>query len=173
MKALKVVLSVVFFVTTFSSFAQDISFLEQFGGIWSGNLEMVGKRGQVKTIPMRMEINQKKDSLWTWKTTYDEKKVPVIKDYDVRMVNEAEGRYILDEHDGILINMNRMGSKLYCVFDVEGTILSCTYEVREGKLYYEIVSGPSKPALVSTLKDGNKVNSYSIGSLQRAVLEKQ
>ncbi len=173
MKVLKVALSGVFFFLVFPSLAQEANFLKGFEGVWSGNLEMVGKRGQTKTIPMRMDIIKKSDSVWTWKTTYDERKVPVMKDYDLKMENEAEGRYILDEHDSILINMNRMGNKLFCVFDVEGTILSCTYEVRDGRLYYEIVSGPSKPAIVSKLKDGNKVNSYSIGSLQRAVLEKQ
>jgi hypothetical protein len=151
----------------------QISFLQPYEGNWKGELEIIGSRRQVQRVTMQMEIKKLSDSLWLWKTTYASEK-PVTKNYTVRLQNEEEGKYMLDEGDGILIHMNRLGEKLYALFDVEGSILSCTYEIKEGILFYEIVSGSSKPASNSKTKDGvHAVNSYAMRFLQRAVLKKQ
>lgn len=149
------------------------SFLQPFEGNWKGELEIIGSRRQVQRVPMHLEIKKLSDSLWFWKTTYVSEN-PVIKDYTMRLQSEEEGKYMLDEGDGILIHMNRLGEKLYALFDVEGSILSCTYEIKEGILFYEIVSGPSKPASNTKTKNGaNGVNSYAMRFLQRAALMKQ
>lgn len=151
----------------------QISFLQPYEGNWKGELEIIGSRRQVQRVPMQMEIKRLSDSLWLWKTIYASEK-PVIKDYSVRLQNEEEGKYMLDEGDGIMIHMNRLGEKLYALFDVEGTILTCTYELKEGILYYEIVSGSSKPASNTKTKDGvHAVNSYAMRFMQRAALKKQ
>lgn len=153
-------------------FAQNQNVLSKCEGTWTGELEMVGRLGQVRKVPMRLDIIRSGDSVWTWKTVYDENKVPIVKDYLMRLVNEREGKYMLDERDGILINVSLIGNKFYSLFDVEGSLLSCTYQFTDSLLYYEIVSGPSKPATTSLLKDSNKVNSYEVKSLQRAVLRR-
>lgn len=173
MKYLKMLLGMISIAWASSLCAQSPVGLSNCEGIWTGDLEMVGRLGQVRKVPMRLDIIRSGDSVWVWKTVYDENKVPIVKDYLMRLVNEREGKYMLDERDGILINVSLMGNKFYSLFDVEGTILSCTYQFTDSLLFYEIVSGPSKPEKTSKLADGNKVNSYEVKSLQRAVLRRK
>ena len=147
-------------------------FLSAFEGNWKGDLEIIGSRRQVQRVPMQMEIKKLTDSVWLWKTTYAAEK-PIIKNYTLQMRNEEEGKYMLDEGDGILIHINRLDNKLYALFNVEGSILACTYEIIADKLHYEIASGPAKPAGLSAINEKKiTINSYEIRSLQRARLQK-
>jgi hypothetical protein len=137
-------------------------------GKWKGKMMMYQESQLMDSVDVVMSITSKiKDSVWQWKTEYLSAKMPVTKDYILRVADRKKGKFITDEGDGILLSDFGFGNKLYSQFTTEGIMLTATYEWRNDLLIFEVTSGKLDTS------SSSEVTSYSIKHVQRGVLIKE
>lgn len=149
------------FLSAFS-YGQE-NFAEQCLGNWEGIL-YIYQEGQLKdSVPVSLEVKPTEfQDTFKWKTTYHSEQFPVVKDYQLRMVNTEEQAYIMDEGDGIELHMYRFDNKLFSLFETENIMLNSVYELRGDSLYFEVGSGKQLPS-------GDRVTSYDLRFFQKVL----
>ena len=126
------------------------------------------RAGVVKdTVPVKFTVAKTAaPDAYTWKTEYLSPKMPLTKDYVLRLKDAAKGVYITDEGGGVELLNYQFGDKLYNVFETGGVMLTATYELRGKELIFEVTAG-KKPADAK-----QDVIDYPVNSLQRVVFRK-
>jgi hypothetical protein len=119
------------------------------------------------SVEVRLTVakTDKPDS-WTWKTEYLSVKMPMVKDYILRLKDASKNTYITDEGNGIELDDYLFANKLYCVFETSNIILTSTYELRGNELIFEVTSG--KKGVVGN----QEVVNYPVENLQRVVFRR-
>lgn len=142
------------------------SFPDQLTGTWTGVMRMY-KDGKVRdSVNIRFTVKPgAAPNTWSWKTDYLSDKMPMTKDYTLRLLHEASQTYELDEGGGVVLNDYLVGNKLYCVFETHDVMLTSTYELRDGALIFEVTSGKK-------LGERTEVVNYSVQHVQRAILRR-
>lgn len=158
--------------------------LAQFPKDWEGRYEgemhwyVNGKlRGK---IPCRHEVLLQKPGIWSWKTTYDSTQIlpqTVVKDYLLlEDKSQPQGHFILDEQDGILLDMILMGNSFYSQFEVNGSRINTIDRLEGNLLHKEIVMTAKDKVRKSSAQTGKEtfeVKSASSIVVQRAILKRQ
>ncbi len=118
------------------------SFTDGCLGVWKGTMYIYNRGNLKDSVEVRLTVakTDKPDS-WTWKTEYLSVKMPMVKDYVLRLKDASKNTYITDEGNGIELNDYLFGNKLYCVFETSNIILTSTYELRGKELIFEVTSG--------------------------------
>lgn len=126
------------------------------------------KHGAIRdSVKVVLNITKIKDvPAWNWKTEYLSDKMPMTKDYILRLKDASKQWYITDEGGGVELNDYLFGNKLYTVFETEGVILTSSYELINDKLVFEVTSGKK---IVGT---NNGITNYSVENLQRVELRR-
>ena len=134
-------------------------------GQWEGMMH-ISKDGVARdSVRIRLTIaNGQSSGTWMWKTEYLSEKLPMVKDYVLRLVDSGKQTYITDEGGGIELRDYLFGNKLYCVFETHEVLLTSSYELLGKELIFEVTSGKRLPP-------GGEVFNYSVSNLQRAVLK--
>ena len=85
----------------------------------------------VDSVEVKLTIlkNSESPKRWIWKTEYLSESMPVIKDYQLVERDSLRGLYGTDEGDGIELKNYLFGNKLYSAFDVDGIMLTSSYEL--------------------------------------------
>lgn len=172
----KIILSILFYLFTISLSAQ--SFPTYWVGKWTGNLEIWKANKEVQKIPMSLDI-QATDTAHTFIITYNAgKEKPDVRNYTLVTVNDTIGHYAIDENNSIILDAYLFDDCLYERFSLLGTDLFSRICVEGETMYYEILSGKTKPVRES----GNTiiatdtipaVNSKSVLHVTKAVLTKE
>ena len=186
MKLLIVVLSLIIFISPgytqnnrkpqkAITTATATSFPASFIGNWKGTLlwYRAGAK-EPKKNTMRLSIQPSKDSAgqYTWHLSYGDS-AKDERSYLLKPVDTAKGHWVIDELNGILLDLYFSGGKLWSVFTVETVTIFNNYWLENGNLVTEFTSWPIK-ALQTTGKgteDAPFVNSYDIKTYQKAVLK--
>jgi hypothetical protein len=135
-------------------------------GQWQGTMQL-HYQGQLRdTVAVRFTVATLADTAWTWRMEYLSAKYPQVKDYVLRLVDRAKGRYVVDEGGGLVLDDYLIGDKLYSVFEVQGQLLTASYELRGSALVFEVTSGQKQP------EPRAGVFSYTTASVQRVVLQR-
>lgn len=143
--------------------AQDL-FPEKCIGRWSG-LMYIYQHGQVRdSVPVRFTVKALTADSWTWKTEYLSAKMPMTKDYVLRLKNRDKKIFITDEGGGLELTDYQAGDKLYSVFETGGFVLTASYELRTAHLIFEVTSGKKEEA------KHPEVITYSTTAVQRVIL---
>ena len=157
--------------------AQDSSFPSDWIGLWAGNLEIYSGLTLVNSIPMTLAINPL-DTVgnYTYHITYGEDE-DALRPYILRTVDAAKGQYVLDEDNGILINMFLLGNTLVSSFEVQNSFLQTRSYLENSFLHYEIIAGTFTADLISgdTIIGSDTippVQSFPLGVLQKAELSR-
>ena len=87
----------------------------------------------------------------------------MVKDYKLVTDNLNEGRYILDEGEGVKLVEYVVNNKMYSLFKVDDIYLTSSTELVNKQLIIEVTSGKE-------LKEIQGVKSYSFANVQRMVL---
>jgi hypothetical protein len=149
-----------------ASLSQDSIFPEKCLGVWEGMLEIFSKGKFIHRVKIRFTAAKTNTvGTYIWKTEYLSKSRPSVKDYKLVVDTLNEGRYILDEGDGVKLFMYCVNDKLYSMYNVEDIYLTSTRELLGDKLIFEVTSG------VET-KESKDVRNYSVSNVQRAILTK-
>lgn len=133
-------------------------------GLWTGTMFMY-RHGQVRdSVAVKLTIAPitGKDA-WTWKTEYLSSKMPMTKDYVLRVKDASKKIYVTDEGAGLELTTYQQGAKLYNVFETAGVFLTSTYECRGNSLVFEVTSGKKEAG------GHPDVVNYSVDNLQRVV----
>ncbi|MCX6317171.1 MAG: hypothetical protein NTW29_07760 [Bacteroidetes bacterium] len=154
-------------------FGQSAVFPRDWAGNWKGQLHWY-KTGvdTAQKVTMKLRIHPTDSAgCYTWQLIYGaggEDNRPYI----LIPKDSAGVHWAVDEKNGIVLDQYWVGNKLSGAFTVMNVTLFNTYWIENGKMMIEFYSIGSKP--ISTTGDGTdeipKVDSYRLGSYQRAVL---
>lgn len=162
-----------FFLFTFGAAAQDSASLPRdFIGNWKGKIQwlMAGKSPREFSMQLRIQPG---DSIghYSWAIIYgDEGKDN--RPYKLKPVDVANGHWVVDEGDGIILDSYIHGNAIHGAFTVQGSTIIDNYRVENGKMFVEFFS-----IKLSDKKTSGKgtdetpyVDSYRIASYQVGVL---
>ncbi len=162
---MKIVLTLACFFIVNISIAQKL-FPDKCIGNWKGVMKIYSKGILKDTVTVLLTIQKQTDTSWMWKTEYISTKMPVTKNYTLRLKDKANGIYVTDEGDGIELKDYLFDDKLYSVFETEGIMLTSFYELRGKQLYFEVTSGKK------IMEDAKEVVNYSVNNVQKVVFKK-
>lgn len=143
-------------------------------GEWKGSLELYKPDGSVdRTVPMDLLIKPTNDSMvLQWRLTYNKQDT---RDYFLRTDDAAAGKFVLDEKNGITIDVRRFGNILLSNFEVQDYQISDSYEMRGVTMIFTLTS--SSTSLHTKSGKGTEqspnVKSMPLNVYQRAVLFRQ
>lgn len=138
-------------------------FPEKCLGTWRGMMHIY-QFGQTRdSVPVVLTVKPNGPDSWSWKTEYRSAKMPMTKDYSIRVKDREKKVFITDEGDGVELTDYQTGDKLYSVFETSGILLTSSYELRGESLIFEVTSGKKEDA------QNKEVMSYSTGNVQRVV----
>ncbi len=142
-------------------------FPEQCIGTWKGMMHIYAYGNLRDSVQVELNVVKIDDNSWKWRTDYLSEKMPVTKDYLMRLDPKSANTFLLDEGDGIVLTNYLTGSKLYSNFETEGILLGSSYEFIGGNLVFEVTSGKK---LNEAEESG--VTNFSVDFVQRVVLKK-
>ena len=166
MKKISTCITFVFFIFLINATSKAQFVVRE--GKWKGKMKIYQESVALDSIDVIMSITPRiKDSVWQWKTEYLSPKMPMTKDYELRVFDRKKGAYITDEGDGVLLSDYGFGNKLMSHFSTEGIMLTATYEWIGNRLIFEVTSGKADS------NSSSGVTPYTIKHLQRGELIKE
>lgn len=172
---------VFFMITCFCCLAasgQSASFPQSWAGDWKGDLYWY-KTGSVEPKKVNMELRihaiPGRDSLnsWTWQIIYGAE-TEDNRPYKLVQKDTAGIHWAIDENNGIVLDQYWVGGKFSGAFTVQNSTIINSYWMEENKLVVEFYSLSAKPISNSGngTEDSPKVDSYKMGSYQKAILSR-
>ena len=160
---------------SFSTNAQQ-PFPQSWQGKWRGQLKWY-KTGKTEPQEVNMELRiRPTDSInvWVWQIIYGD----ATKDnrpYFLSCKDSAGVHWQINENNGIILDQFFIANKLSGAFTVQNSTIINNYWMEDDKLMVEFYSISAKPIATtgSGTKDSPSVDSYKVGSYQKAVLLKQ
>jgi hypothetical protein len=135
-------------------------------GNWKGVMSIYNKGILKDTVTVLLTIKKQTDTSWMWKTEFISTKMPITKNYTLRLKDKVNNVYSTDEGDGIELKDYLFDDKLYSVFETEGIMLTSFYELRGKELYFEVTSGKK------IVEDPKEVINYSVNNVQKVIFKK-
>jgi len=165
MKIKSTTLFFLFLALNFSFLGYSQSFPVKCEGIWKGTMYIWSRGSVADSVEVKLTVMKHAEiaNRWIWKTEYLSESMPIIKDYQLVERDSLRGLYGTDEGDGIELKNYLFGNKLYSAFDVDGIMLTSSYELFGNNLIFEVTSGYK---IKGKKKD---VDSFSFEVLQRVV----
>lgn len=172
----KSLLIIFFTINSFVSFSQN-SFPDSWVGNYAGELEIYGKDEIRMKALMKLEIQPKTDSVYTWHLIYEMNGVEDRRMYELKVIDKEKGHYLIDEKNTILIDGYYYLNRFSSMFEVMGSYIITAYTKEEDALIFEIIAGTAKNPRVSGNQkhegqDIPEVKSYPINGRQKAVLKR-
>ncbi len=155
--------------------AQQNDFPSKWEGEWQGTLQWF-KTGSDTAINVEMKLNiQKGDSAdsWNWQLIYGQNNAD-NRPYKLIQKDKQGTHWVIDERNGIVLDQYWVGDKLCGAFTVMNSTIINNYRMEEGHIIVEFYSIGSKPITTTGKGDDDVpyVNSYWVGSYQKAVLSR-
>ena len=163
-------LNSIFLFLFMSFFTSSVYAQERFGdkciGKWEGTMYIYGK-GQLRdSVLVELDVQKtNQPNIWSWKTSYLSKTMPMVKDYKLVLKDSATQTYATDENNGIELMNYYFNNKLYSVFETHGVMLTSSYELKDNQLIFEVSSGKK-------IEGNNEVVNYSVINLQKVVFNR-
>jgi hypothetical protein len=179
----------VFLLFSFTSVAQNRgrtkykraaapSFPKSFIGDWQGTLSWYPNGGQLQKVNMEMHIKPT-DTInqYTWQIVYGSStKLTAVdnRPYILKKVDTLASHWVIDELNGIVLDSYWLGNRFSGVFTVQGNTILDSYWLEKGDMHIEFFSYKQTPLVVTGkgTEESPKVDSYRMGSYQKAVLKK-
>lgn len=158
---------------TFSKSNNPLNPLNEWTGVWSGELDIKTSDGKSSKVEMNLTISETETpGEWKWVTNYGGS---LTKDYILKAVDSENGIYKLDENNSIILDFYFTDNVFYSTFSVQKNILFSKYEFSNGEINFEVVSSPMhSPNITGNENDeSGPVDSYPVYAVQKAVLKKK
>jgi len=169
---------IVFVCTIPFSLAQensDITFPDTYFGTYIGDLEAHTDKG-INNYPMEFHLLPTDTiGVYNYTIVYGKGEARQERKYTLKEIDKANGNYILDENNGIILDSKVIGNKMYFLFEVMDSFLTTFITFHKDYLVFEIVVSniKSKKTSGGMDEDTPEVFSYPISVVQKAVLNKQ
>lgn len=120
------------------------------------------------------------DSVWTYTMCYkSEKYGEMVKDYRIiKPFGSEPSNFILDELNGIKMDLRYLNNSFYSFFEVNGLLLVSAMRLDGTSIYFEIFGGPSTPNTISRSTpdeddpEGIEVKSFNTTFAQTVLLKR-
>jgi hypothetical protein len=153
----------------------EINFPNAYFGIYKGELH-IALTGGPSIYPMEFHL-QPTDTIgkYTYTLVYGAGDEQQWRNYTLLATDAAKGDYVVDENNGIFLDVKVLGNRMYSLFEVQGTLLTTIITFEEDQMVFEIVAARKESPRTSFAENEEKteVVSYPITTVQRAVLIKQ
>ncbi len=153
-------------IIAIQGFGQKL-FAEQCIGIWKGTMQLYAKSSLVDSVPVIMTLKRQSDTAWIWRTEYVSDKMPMVKDYVLRLKDRRSQIYITDEGNGVELLAFLYDNRLIGIFETEGVLLTSSYQINQQNLIFEVTAGKKTEGLQK------EVENYTISSYQKVILNRQ
>jgi hypothetical protein len=154
-------------------------FLDLHTGEYTGMLYLLRPGAPADSIPFKMIVQPTGETgRWTNTVIYNYEKDPQSKNYEwVADAANGEGRYIMDEKDGILISETLIGNTFYCNYTVDNMFYVVRTAFGDRTIDFELScyktagkrESESKPDETGTTW---KVDSFPLLTVQKGTLQK-
>jgi hypothetical protein len=160
----------------FVSWTQQDSFPQSWIGYWKGDLHWYkGTARQPQVVNMELRI-QPTDSIgqYTWQIIYGSQGKD-NRPYTLISKDTANGTWVIDENNGIVLEQSWIGSRFCGAFTVGKVTILNNYWMENGNLVAEFYSMSATATSTSGrgTEDSPSVDSYRVGSFQKAILTRQ
>lgn len=165
----------------FVGYGQKSSFPTNWIGEYTGDMILAFADRPNDTIPVVFEISElETDSIWTYKMTYNSVKYGhIVKDYRIVAASKGtQSNYLLDELNGILMELTLMNDCFYGVYEVMGDLYTTTFRLKDDAFFFELfMAHTENPKVTSTEADENspaiEAKSMKPALVQSALLKRK
>lgn len=145
-------------------------------GKYAGTMNLSsGKNTQTVAVEFDF-VEVKKDSIWTYTLIYKVVgKDPLTKDYRIKRI--TDNTFVLDEQDGVLIDLPFRNGAFLSIFEVEGMVHSSSMSLTDKgirlELFGAMIDKPSRSTQTNEKENPLKVNSYAPSYAQTVLLKRR
>ena len=105
------------------------------------------------------------DSIWSYIMTYNSKRYgEIIKAYEIHWDGESSTNFVLDEKDGILIEMSLMNGCFYEMFEVLDRLYTTTLRKIDDDILFDLFTASIKNKSVFNSEEDEEGVSYEVTS---------
>lgn len=159
-------LAVLFCFLSISAFSQN--FPEDWLGAYNGKMLIANVGKPTDTIEVDYEMTTlEEDSIWTYKMTfYSEQYGTIVKDYKIVAKSKVNKQnYLLDENNGILMEMTLMDGTFYGIYSVMDMMFITTMRYTEdGNIYYDLFAAPMAEPTITSSEGEDSIEATSYGT---------
>lgn len=143
-------------------------------GNWAGTLVIPSPKAR-QEVPMELHIHPLKgEPGYQWQIVYGAGDKKNVRNYKLLPQSDKPGAFVMDEANGILLDCRLLGNVMFSQFKVGDVLLTSREELRDGKLFTEIITSRfGSPRITGDKGKENEVLSYPLQSIQYATLTKQ
>ena len=109
---------------------------------------------------------------WTWNIIYHTPDTTDDRPYHLLPKDEAQGQYIIDEKNSIILDAYLIGNTLLSRFEAMETLLTIAYTRQEDYIEVLIFSGKNETTPTGGEGEIPNVLNYPVGVLHRALLRR-
>ena len=143
-------------------------------GDWTGTLVIPSPKAR-QEVAMELHIHPiKGEQAYQWQIVYGSGDKKNVRNYKLIPQSDKPGTFVMDEANGILLDCRLVGTVMFSQFKVGDVLLTSRDELREGKLFTEIITSRfGSPRVTGDKGKESEVLSYPLQSIQYATLTKQ
>jgi hypothetical protein len=134
----------------FSSKAQESNFPQKWIGEYTGNMVLANAHRTDHMIKVDFTMEELiEDSLCSYHMRFYGEST-IVKDYLIRAVSkDNKVDYLLDENNGIIMELTYMNSGFYGMYEVMGMIYTSTLRKQGDDIFYELYAAPTENPYIS------------------------
>lgn len=140
--------------------------LESWEGDYKGTMMIGNVNGHLDSLDVTFELKPiEKDTTWTYKLVFDSEKFgKVVKDYEIHRVGTSTTNFLLDEKDGIIIEMSLMEGCFYDMFEVMDNYFISTLCKQGNDLRFDLFMSAGTPTSITTSEEDEEGNTFEVSS---------
>jgi hypothetical protein len=148
---------------------------EEWNGVWKGMTVNVTADGKREEIPMELRVAPAAGgNVKTWKILYGKNAEQTTRPYEIMPVSGEPNRFVVDEKNGLFIDNQLVGNKLYSQFMVTTNLVTTRFEIKGDEISVELMMFDLRSPRKTKLTSGNvEVASYKFRSTQLGTLERE
>lgn len=181
-----IILSLVGFIPLFGQkngldIADQSHFPSTWIGKWEGHLNIFFPGMHPRVVAMALEILPRDSANWDWTLIYDVQGQEDRRAYTLQPVSIRQGRWRIDENNGIILGARLFHQTLISVFEVDKQLLIARYSLVGDALHFEIIGSGLEPNKTGGAKTNSEipdieaipeVNWFEAVVFQHAILKK-
>lgn len=146
-------------------------------GKYAGIMQITSTTGIIDEVAVEFEFKEvTKDSVWTYRMCYkNEKYGEMFKDYRIIQPSDSiQNNFKLDELNGIIIDLTYFNNSFFSLFEVLGTIHTCSMSLEEDIIRFEMFGGNlfNPTIITNSIPEGDDNETYKVTSFKPSYNQK-
>ena len=146
-------------------------------GKYAGIMQITSTTGMNKEVAVEFEFKEvTKDTVWTYRMCYkNEKYGEMIKDYRIiQPADSIQNNFKLDELNGIIIDLTFFNNSFFSLFEVLGTIHTCSMSLEKDIIRFEMFGGNlfNPTIITNSIPEGDDNETYKVTSYKPSYNQK-